>query len=135
MTKEKIFFLIILVIFIYVIFKYNYKIQMMYSSNSTSLYTPNSLRSDVITEKRLLNKFIEGKKLASQQKVLITGLIRDGEHNIEYIKKRMEAVGKCFSDYRIIIVENNSKDLTREKLLEWSDKNPKVIILGCGVNK
>jgi hypothetical protein len=50
------------------------------------------------------------------------------------IKKKAEALGNLFKDYRILIVENDSSDGTRDKLLAWAAQNPKVTILGCGHN-
>jgi len=75
-----------------------------------------------------------GEKEIESSRVVFAGLIRDSENCIPYIKKRFETLGKPFKDYQILIVENDSRDKTREKLLEWQKQNPKVTILGCGVN-
>lgn len=66
--------------------------------------------------------------------VVICGMLRDSEKTIDEIVDRVEEMCKLFSDYRILIVENDSKDSTRRLLLEWSKKNPRVIVLGCGIN-
>lgn len=70
----------------------------------------------------------------SNSRVVFAGLIRDHQDRIPYIQKRLESLGKSFRDYHILVVENDSIDKTREKLLEWHQKNPKVTVLGCGEN-
>lgn len=103
----------------------------MYNSSSVSLYTPDSL---IYNKKEFSDKFQKGKKIARDQKVIITGLVRDVSDKIPFIKKKVESVGSQFKDYRVLIVENDSKDDTRDLLLKWTKENPKVIILGCGIN-
>ena len=75
-----------------------------------------------------------GASYASKQKVVICGLARDIAKNIDRLKVVLERLGSYFLQYKIIIVENDSNDESRPMLLEWSKKNPNVIILGCGVN-
>jgi hypothetical protein len=65
-------------------------------------------------------------------KVIIASLIRDVADRIPEIKQKVEALGNAFDDYHVLIVENDSKDHTRQLLLEWVAQNPKVSILGCG---
>jgi len=76
----------------------------------------------------------KGRQEIQNSRVVFAGLIRDKEDRISYLQKRLEALSKPFRDYHILIVENDSKDKTRERLLEWHQKNPKVTILGCGEN-
>jgi hypothetical protein len=69
------------------------------------------------------------------QRLIICALLRDSESTIHLIQRQAEAVGKLFSDYTILIVENDSHDNTRLKLLEWAKRNRKVRVLGCdGIN-
>lgn len=75
-----------------------------------------------------------GQEEIANSRVVFAGLVRNKEDRVPYIQKRLEALGKPFKDYRILIVENDSEDQTREKLLEWQQRNPKVTILGCGEN-
>lgn len=75
-----------------------------------------------------------GLQYANNCKVVICGLIRNGSKNIHKFIKKCENWCSYFKDYRILIVENDSRDNTRDLLLEWSRVNPKVIILGCGIN-
>ena len=77
----------------------------------------------------------KGKEYLSNKSVIITGLIRDSEHTIKYIKQNVYKITKLFNNYKIIIFENDSKDNTRQELLKWVDEDNNVIILGCsGIN-
>ncbi len=111
---------------------YYWKVQMMYNSESLSFYTNPSF--SISNENNLLYYTTLGEQKAKESRIIITTLLRDVNKNILAIKKKSEAVGNMFQDYRILIVENNSSDGTRESLLKWSRENPKIIILGCGVN-
>lgn len=88
-------------------------------------------KSYVFTDEEIEN----GEKEIQNSRIVFAGLIRDGENCIPYIQKRFENLGNSFKDYHILIVENDSQDKTREKLLEWQKQNPKVTILGCGINE
>ena len=65
---------------------------------------------------------------------MIAGLIRNGSKHTPRIKRQTEHLSSYFQDYHILIVENDSTDDTRRQLLAWHDDNPRVDILGCGVN-
>jgi hypothetical protein len=71
----------------------------------------------------------KGKKKASESRIIITGLIQNGVFQITELIKRCNEIIKPFKDYRIVIVENNSTDGTREFLLEWAAKDSKVVVL------
>ena len=43
---------------------------------------------------------------------------------------RLEKIGECFEDYRVLVFENDSRDDTRQVLRAWSEANPRVILLG-----
>ena len=68
-------------------------------------------------------------------KIVICGLLRDSEPIIEHIKEKIKGITHLFKDYHILIVENDSIDKTRHKLLEWRAgiKN-KLDVLGCKIN-
>lgn len=116
----------------FVILKYYWKIQMMYNSSILSFYTPDTF--PITNEEEYERMSDNGERYASSQKVIITSLLRDVASRLPEIKRKAERVGGLFKDYRILIVENDSTDGTREELLAWSRENPKVTILGCGYN-
>jgi hypothetical protein len=86
-------------------------------------------------EKGYDQKVNDGFGFMKTQKVVICGLLRNHEHMLNDIIYKVEELGKLFNDYKVVIVENDSSDNTREKLLEWASKNNRVTILGCGINE
>lgn len=76
----------------------------------------------------------EGLTYLKNKKVIIAGLIRDSEDVIDVMKTNVKKLESVFADYRVLVVENNSHDKTRKILLDWVAENPKVTVLGCGVN-
>ena len=112
------------------ILKYYWKIQMMYNSSVLSFYTPDTF--PIVEGAEYSSQCDLGEKYASTQKVIITSLLRDVADRLPEIKRKAEKVGELFKDYKILIVENDSTDGTREALLQWSRENHKVVILGCG---
>jgi len=75
-----------------------------------------------------------GEVVIGQSKVVIAGLVRNRALGIPKLMERVELIGSQFQDYTVLVVENDSADDTRKLLLQWADNNPKVLILGCGVN-
>lgn len=75
-----------------------------------------------------------GKSFMKDNKVIICGLLRDKQNIIPSIKNRCYELVKSFNDYQILIVENDSKDNTRQELLNWNKEDSKVWILGNGIN-
>ncbi|MDN3503977.1 MAG: hypothetical protein P0S95_00180 [Rhabdochlamydiaceae bacterium] len=74
----------------------------------------------------LISSFLEAK---IQDKTLICGVCKNVESSIPFTIRNMERAGSLFSDYHVIIYENNSTDRTKELLAKWASKNPKVTIL------
>lgn len=62
-------------------------------------------------------------------KVLICGVCKGVAERVPYSMKIMETIGALFSDYRIIVYENNSSDSTPEILKTWAHNNRKVRVL------
>jgi len=103
----------------------------MYNSSILSSYTPESFQNDNPITKINIEK---GFQIARTKTVVICTLLRDVEHKLPELIKRAERVGSIFKDYKVLVVENDSNDNTRSKLLSWAKINPKVLILGCGEN-
>ncbi len=73
-----------------------------------------------------------GKNFFKNKKVAICSLIRDGEDRLSDIIPKVNRLGRLFKDYKVFVVENDSKDDTRKILLDWADTNNNVFVLGCG---
>src|SRR5437763_246938 len=67
-------------------------------------------------------------KAAINEKVLICGTCKDVSARILKTIKIIEHMGQLFSDYRVLVYENNSIDNTKELIQEWSQNNSKIII-------
>lgn len=73
-----------------------------------------------------LNK---GKVTLSQHKAIICAITRDNADDFWVMKRHIEFLGSQLNDYRVVIVENDSKDGTKELLAKWAFENPKVTIV------
>src|SRR5579872_168948 len=63
------------------------------------------------------------------QKVIICGVCKNVEKKAPYSIKIMEKIGSLFSDYRVIVYENNSRDKTPSIIRQWAATNPRVLAL------
>ena len=73
--------------------------------------------------------------ILKNKSIIICACLRDNEGKVNIFLKEALKLSSYFQKYKILIVENDSSDNTREELLKYSIINPNVIILGCGVNK
>ena len=125
-----IFFVIILIIFltccIWLGVSWNFK-KYLQDNTPTEIY-PISKNCSYL---KIVSK---GFKYMKRKNIVICGLARNIESRIDDMIRKLELLGSNFKSYKIVIVENDSTDLTRELLLQWKDRNPNVIILGCGIN-
>jgi hypothetical protein len=80
------------------------------------------------------NKIKDGRKYSKQSNIIIASCIRDGE---KYVKNNIIKIYKYFSKYfrkvKVVVLENDSKDKTREILLSLRDKID-IDVVGCGLN-
>lgn len=97
-----------------------------------TLYTPKA-KFGLNNSTQFANSLELGKRVSSKKKIIIASLLRDTSSRMKLIRKKVESLGELFLDYRVLIVENDSVDQTRNNLLRWSKENPKIIVLGCGV--
>jgi len=67
------------------------------------------------------------------KRLVICGLARNIENPLPQKIIELEKIGSHFIDYRVVIFESDSTDRTRQKLMEWSSRNKKVILLDCVV--
>lgn len=74
--------------------------------------------------------FVNGKETrASYEKVLICGVCRNVAFAVPNTIQNIEALGKQFKNYRVIIYENDSIDNTTTLLDEWAQRNKRVIFI------
>ena len=70
--------------------------------------------------------YLKGRDRVASNSLLIFGMVRDCGHNLRRNIKAIESIGAYFKDYKIVVLENNSKDNTKDVLRSWSVKNNKV---------
>lgn len=71
----------------------------------------------------------KGKQVLAQQKVIICGISRDNVNDFWTMRRHIEHLGTQCKDYRVIIIENDSKDGTKDLLKHCAKHNSKVTIL------
>lgn len=80
------------------------------------------------------NKYFEylyknGVEEVKDKKILFCGMVRDSGAEVKHNIPVLEKMASYFVDYRVVIVENNSKDNTKDVLKAWATSNPKVIAI------
>ena len=75
------------------------------------------------------NVTILGRQKASESSVIICGICRDAEKNLKFNVPRIERIGELFNDYKVVVYENDSKDLTKDILEIWQKSNPRVTVI------
>lgn len=81
--------------------------------------------------KKIEKEITLGKKNVMDKRIVIGLLTKNGIKHIAKVKKKLDLFVQYFADYRVLIFENDSTDNTREILNEWSQIDPKVILLDC----
>jgi hypothetical protein len=133
-SNYKYFYFIIFILFFYLLWFNYYRIQLLYDVNVLGSHTPEKFTIPKGNENEYNKRVHMGVKEMLLSRIILCSLLRDVEDRIPMIIEKVENMGKIFKDYRVLIVENDSKDNTRNLLLEWASRNNKVIILGCGIN-
>lgn len=64
-----------------------------------------------------------GRELASKTSLLMGCLVRDIEKEIPFVVKKLSTLSRTFQRIHVIFMENNSKDRTREIILNWCNKS------------
>jgi len=70
---------------------------------------------------------INGNDKVSTEKILVLAPVKNIEKGFCQSKKNITKFVSFFSDYRIIIYENNSSDKTKELFLKWKKTEPKLL--------
>lgn len=69
------------------------------------------------------------------EKVLICGICQNISKQFPQTIKIIENIGNLFSDYRILVYENNSTDNTKQLLQEWTTNNSNVLVKSEDINE
>jgi hypothetical protein len=70
---------------------------------------------------------LDGYKRMSISRVSICSIVRDCQKNLKHNIRKIEAVRKCFMDSEVVIFENDSRDLTKEIIEDWSQRSQNII--------
>lgn len=100
-----------------------------YKKITTNLAPTKSLNVIKNDLKKYKNEVEEGVKKAKKSKIVIVGLLQNGADQIPELMERCKKITSFFQDYRVIILENNSIDSSRQDLLHWARKDDRVKIL------
>ena len=63
----------------------------------------------------------------SNHSVVICGIARNCSSQLTKLTPKLEALGKKFKTYKILVIENDSADDTAETIMAWAAKNQNVI--------
>lgn len=72
---------------------------------------------------------VNGKERVKDKTIVFCGCIRNSASELLSNIPTLEEICDYFKDYRIVVVENNSIDNSKNILKQWSNRNPKVISL------
>lgn len=94
--------------------------------NSREFFENDVLRS-LVEYKTKVDKAKD--ELLKDKSVVFAGLLRDNEDRIFGIADLLDPIIRTCKEYKIVILENNSKDRTRDRLLKWAKNDPNIVIL------
>lgn len=95
----------------------------------------NNFRIPELNRQRFIGEYTNGYEQMTNKTVVIAGLLRDRVSIIPHLKIKLKAIGEKFKDYRVVIIENDSVDGTRQLLDAWAKEDPQhVIIIGGKMN-
>jgi len=81
-----------------------------------------------------MNQCRTGRNFLQDKAIVLAGLIRNAEDNIPFLRSVYHDMRLASRRTAFLIVENNSTDGTREKLLAWNAEDPTVTVL-CDLDK
>lgn len=71
----------------------------------------------------------KGSNEMKKHKVVFAGITRNNAPDLPITLKTIEHIGGFFSDYRVIVFENDSNDGTKQILTQWKTNNPKIQVI------
>lgn len=69
-----------------------------------------------------------GQERVKNRTIVVFGMVRDCGASLKKNIKTIESIANHFYDYRVAILENNSRDDTKQVLNDWKNSNNKVYI-------
>lgn len=96
----------------------------MASTRPLSIYSPSPQAEELFSK-----KMAAGRLRMRESRVVICGLARDIEDVFSETASAIERLGAAFSDYQVVLFENDSTDQTQQLLLDWSLHNGCVTLL------
>jgi len=101
----------------------------------SSKYYINKNESSLLSELAIYKNQVEkGLKYVQTKGIIFCGLVRNSEDNIPFLKNFYSTMKAICKKSVFIIIENDSIDSTREKLLQWKEEDPTIILL-CDYNQ
>jgi len=90
----------------------------------------------IITKSRtpMSYRIKKGKEIAENSSLILATCIRDAEDKIKTIESYYYYFSKFFKRVKLIVMENDSKDKTREKLFKLKRRGLDLDVVGCGLN-
>jgi Glycosyl transferase family 2 len=118
-------FIVLLLLVIFLVFRFRFASREDYRS----IKSPSFLRVSLDQKNQ-----DSGSSYFAGKTIVVCALVRDAAKNLDQTLSQVYNLVYLFKDYRIVILENDSKDQTREILLAHANNDPKFIVLGCGIN-
>jgi len=69
-----------------------------------------------------------GRERMAGARVAIGGLARDVERELPRNLERLERIGRCFAEHRVVVFENDSVDATPKLLAEAARRDPRLTV-------
>lgn len=102
--------------------------QILFPHLYIQLFLPNSFDCK---NKDLQKRIQNGYKVMQNRSIVFAGLARDIQKSLPRTIERIEATGKFFKYYQVVVFENDSSDTTRLMLEQWQKNNLKVHLVTC----
>ena len=119
------------------VWKYQNRLVRIYNPSFLDPYTPPK-QFGFTSNPEFISKVKQGESIAKTKSLVICGLIRNRSSRVSELEERCGLFAKYFGTIIVLVVENDSNDQTREKLLQWVKRAPllgyQVEVLGCQIN-